>query len=88
MSFIVSEFDGMIIDMEYDLCIPCVHARYKRENIIIDFNGEIRSVSDDFPEDKVKRLVECVNIHSKEIIKNHIRKGCNKSLNGIKPLLR
>ncbi len=33
MPIIVSEFDGMIIDMEYDLCIPSVHARYKGENI-------------------------------------------------------
>lgn len=87
MPIIVSEFDGMIIDMEYDLCIPSVHARYKGENIIIDFSGEIRSVSENFPEDKVKRLVEWVNIRSEEIITNHIRKGCNKSSNRIKPLL-
>lgn len=88
MSSIIYEFDSMIIDMEYDLCIPSVHARYKRENILIDFSGEIRSVSENFPEDKVKRLVEWVNIHSEEIITNHIRKGCNESPNRIKPLLR
>lgn len=39
MPIIVSEFDEMTIDMEYDLCIPSVHARYKGENIIIDFSG-------------------------------------------------
>ena len=33
MSSIIYEFDSMIIDMEYDLCIPSVHARYKGENI-------------------------------------------------------
>lgn len=87
MSFIVSEFDGMIIDMDYDLCIPSIHARYKEDNIIIDFSGKIRSVSEDFPEDMVKRLVEWVNIHSEEIIINHIRKSCNKSPNRLKPLL-
>lgn len=87
MPVILSEFDEMTIDMEYDLCIPCVHARYKGENIIIDFSGEIRSVSENFPEDKVKRLVEWVNIHSEEIITNHICKGRNKSPNRLKPLL-
>lgn len=87
MSFIVSEFDGMIIDMDYDLCIPSIHARYKEDNIIIDFSGKIRSVSEDFPEDMVKRLVEWVNIHSEEIITNHICKGRNKSPNRLKPLL-
>lgn len=88
MLFITSEFDGMTIDMDYDLCIPSVHARFKDKNIIIDFSGGIRSVSENFPEDKVKRLVEWVDIHSEEIITNHIRKGCNKSPNRLKPLLR
>ena len=87
MSSIISKFDSMIIDMEYDLCIPSIHTTYKGENIIIDFSGGIRSVSENFSEDKVKRLVEWVDIHSEEIITNHIRKGCNKSPNRIKSML-
>ena len=49
---IISQFAGLTIDMNYMLCIPSVHATYQTEEIVVDFSGGIREVTDNFPREK------------------------------------
>lgn len=79
---IISQFDGMSIDMDYLLCIPSVHATYQKDEIIIDFGGRVRKSSSAFPKDKADRLIKWISLHEDEIIENHHRIG-----HGIDPLL-
>ena len=66
-------FSGMGIDMDYILCIPSVHAAYQDEDIVVDFNGNIRQFSEGFPQDKKEMLIQWVKLHEKEILENHDR---------------
>jgi len=84
---VISSFAGMIIDMDYMLCIPSVHAMFKNRSITMDFNGGIRDISPNFPPSKVVLLKKWVLIHKNEIEGNHMRCGHNEfPLMAIEPL--
>ena len=70
---VVSQFVGVTIDMDYMLCIPSIHGKYKKEEITVDYAGDIRSISDAFPEDKVACIIKWVKLHKEEIENNHSR---------------
>ena len=84
--FIVSEFKGIIIDMNYFLCVPSIHATYNDSEIVVDYEGGIRENINSFPKDKIILLQKWVHIHSQEIINNHIALGQKEKLNKIEPL--
>lgn len=48
------------------LCVPSVHAKYRSEEMIVDFGGSVREKSDHFPENKAKLVAEWVNLHKEE----------------------
>ena len=79
---IISQFAGLVVDMDYILCIPSVHARYQSEEIVVDYTGETRMKSDRFPPDKEALLIGWVLAHENEIYQNHQRIG-----HGVEPLL-
>ena len=84
---IISQFAGIKIDMDYLLCIPSVHATYQGEEIIIDFGGGIRGITEAFPKDKAEMLIQWVSLHQDEIRDNHHRIGYGiEPLNMIDPL--
>ena len=84
---IISQFSGITIDMDYLLCIPSVHATYQGEEIVIDYSGGIRHMTEAFPKDKAKMLIKWVSLHQDEICDNHCRIGYGiEPLNMIDPL--
>ena len=70
---VICDFAGIRVDMNYILCIPSVHATYQQEEIVVDFSGGIREISDQFPADKAKLVIKWVNLHKEEIQNNHRR---------------
>ncbi|MBQ9409421.1 MAG: ADP-ribosylglycohydrolase family protein, partial [Clostridia bacterium] len=68
-----SEFSGMRIDMDYCLCVPCVHVACGEEELVMDISGGIRQISTSFPRAKAKLLKEWTLRHKEEIIDNHLR---------------
>ena len=70
---VISQFVGVTIDMDYLLCIPSIHGKYQKEEITVDYGGNIRSISDAFPEDKVACIIKWVKLHKEEIENNHSR---------------
>lgn len=84
--FVISEFNGITVDMNYFLCVPSIHATYKTSELVIDFSGEIRENINSFPVDKILLLQKWVHIHSQEIVNNHIALGQKETLNKIEPL--
>ena len=70
---VICKFAGISIDMNYMLCIPSVHAKYQSEEMVVDFCGGTREISDYFPEDKAALVVKWVNLHKDEIQDNHRR---------------
>lgn len=70
---VICDFAGIRLDMDYKLCIPSVHATYQQQEMIVDFSGSIRGISDHFPVDKAKLVVKWVNLHKEEIQNNHRR---------------
>lgn len=83
---VISQFAGIIIDMDYMLCIPSIHAKYQEKEIVIDFAGHIRQKSDTFPQDKEEMLIKWVKLHENEIIENHYRVNHIHELLTIEPL--
>ena len=79
---IISQFAGITIDMDYLLCIPAVHATYQNQEIVVDFGGGLRKMTDGFPKDKADMVIRWVSLHRDEIGNNHYRIG-----HGIEPLL-
>ena len=67
------DFAGILLDMNYMLCIPSVHATYQQKEMIVDYSGGIRVISDHFPADKAELVVKWVNLHKEEIQNNHRR---------------
>lgn len=87
---VVSRFSDMEIDMDYLLCIPSIHAKYKNREIVIDYGGELRTQPNGFPQDKIGLLIQWVKLHREEIKENHWRVNnyyvVGKPVNPIKPL--
>ena len=83
---VISQFAGISIDMDYMLCVPAVHAKFREEEIIIDYSGRISRKSDAFPQDKEEMLKKWVKLHEKEILENHIRLNHHESPVMIEPL--
>ena len=84
---VISQFSGLLVDMDYILCIPSVHAIYGKEEIVMDFGGKVRTISEGFPREKVDELRKWVLLHADEIMKNHHKCGCHDyPLNMIEPL--
>lgn len=79
---IISQFAGITIDMDLSLCIPSVHATYQGEEIVVDFGGNIRDITEAFPKDKAEMIIQWISIHREEIMANHHRTGY-----GIEPLV-
>ena len=69
----ICRFDGITVDMDYELCIPSVHATYQGEEIIITFEGGIRQQTEGFPKDKADTLIQWVLRHKQEILENQHR---------------
>ena len=70
---VICDFAGIRLDMDYMLCIPSVHATYEQEEMIVDYSGGIRKISDQFPSDKAELVVKWVSLHKEEIQNNHSR---------------
>lgn len=70
---VICDFAGIRLDMNYNLCIPSVHATYQQQEMIVTYSGYIKKVSDHFPPDKAKLVVNWVNLHKEEILNNHKR---------------
>ena len=70
---VISQFADIIVDMDYLLCVPSVHAMYRDEEMVVDFGGRIRYASDGFPQDRSELLLQWVAIHKDEIVRNHMR---------------
>lgn len=68
---VICSFSGMLIDMDYMLCIPAVHAIYRAEDLVMDYSGEVRKSSKSFPEEKTELLKIWVKQHEEEIVVNH-----------------
>lgn len=84
---VISRFSNMVIDMDYMLCIPSVHAMFNNESITMDYSGGIREISPNFPPSKVVLLKKWVLLHKNEIEGNHMRCGHNEfPLMAIEPL--
>lgn len=71
----ICQFDGITVDMDYELCCPSVHAMYQGEEIIISVGGSIREQTENFPKDKANALIQWVLLHKQEIEDNHYRRG-------------
>ena len=67
----VSRFAGITVDMDYELCIPSVHAVYLGEEMIVDMDGGVRKRTEGFPEEKAELLLRWVRMHKQEILGNH-----------------
>ena len=74
---VVSEFSGMMIDMDYMLNIPSIHAMRGNEDVVIDLGGGIRKRSENFPDEKIRLLKQWISRHKKEIAHNHWKCGHN-----------
>ncbi|MBQ3755877.1 MAG: hypothetical protein II873_02015 [Oscillospiraceae bacterium] len=85
-SQVISRFAGMTVDMNYNLCIPSVHAVCGDEDIVVDFNGITRRISGAFPSDIARMLSKWAKKHGKDIQKNHsLLNSEHKPLNPIDP---
>lgn len=82
----ICQFDGITVDMDYELCIPSVHATYQGEEIIISIDGSIRKQTDHFPKDKADALKQLVILHKREIMGNqHLINAAKEPLIMIDP---
>ena len=72
---IISRFAGMTFDMDYRLCVPSVHAKWRNEELIVDFGGNIRSITSGFPKDKADMVSRWAVMHRDEIMRNHLMVG-------------
>lgn len=72
---IISQFSSMTIDMDYMLCIPCIHAHFQGGETVIDISGGIRKCSGSFPEEKIELLRKWISLHREEILENHRKCG-------------
>ena len=55
---IICQFSDMIIDMNYLLCVPSVHAIYQGEEIVVTYSGGTMQKTKDFPLDKEDLLIK------------------------------
>lgn len=53
---VIAAFDGILIDMNYLLCLPSIHATCQDEEIIVSYNGGIIKTSEMFPKEKVELI--------------------------------
>ena len=67
----VSRFAGITVDMDYELCVPSVHAIYQGEEMIVDLEGAVRKRTEGFPGEKAELLLRWVRMHKQEIQGNH-----------------
>ena len=72
---VISQFFEIAVDMNYMLCIPSVHATYQGEELIVDYCGEVRNITNGFPLEKAELVKKWVSLHENEIIENHSRIG-------------
>lgn len=70
---VISEFAGISVSMDAELCIPSVHSSYQGEELVVDFCGRISMMTEGFPEDKKELFLKWVSLHESEILKNHDR---------------
>lgn len=72
---VVSQFAGITVDMDYLLCVPSVHAVYHGEELVVDYGGKVREVTDAFPSEKIDLVIRWISLHRDEIVKNHLLIG-------------
>ena len=70
---VISSFVGILIDMDYALCIPCVHAVFQGEELVLSTYGTVRARSEAFPPEKEELVRKWVLLHADEIMENHSR---------------
>lgn len=70
--FVVSEFDDMIIDMNYSGNVASIHASFNECELVMDFCGNVTKNIYSFPEAKIEVLKKWVEQNAKQIVFNHI----------------
>lgn len=72
---ILCAFGGVTIDMDYLLCEPSIHARWRDQELTANFRGWIRTSTDGFPGELAELISRWAAAHEEEIIANHLRIG-------------
>lgn len=82
---LVSRFDGMTVDMDYQLNIPSVHAAWGAEEIVVDMGGTVRSRTPGFSAWQQRRLTDWVAAHREEVVAAHLARGQGEPVPRIDP---